>query len=710
MTLLLLKSGEMLQRPFSDPVLVFAFILLIILLAPILLKRLHIPGIIGLILSGVLFGPHGLNILEKNAAIDLFATIGLLYIMFLAGLDLDIADFRKNRSRSIFFGAFTFFFPILIGFPVCHYFLGFDMHASLLTSSMFATHTLVAYPIVSKFGLSRNRAVAVTVGGTIITDSAVLIILAVILGSSKGNLTANFWLQLLVSLAVFIVFMIYLVPVIVKRFFRKLSAEKHSQYILVLAVVFIAALLAEFAGLEPIIGAFLAGLALNPLIPHSSALMNRIEFLGNSLFIPFFLISVGMLVDLKIILMGPTAILVAAVLTIVALLGKWLAAIATQLIGGYTRAQRKLIFGLSSSHAAATLAVILVGYEAGLLDENILNGTIILILVTCLVAFFVTDRASREIVMKTVPDVKESEAILPGMNEHILLPVANPGNLENLLDLAHILRNPKSANPVSLLSVVPNNEKAEENILTARKQIEHLFKHASASDMRINFLSCIDHNAVSGIARTSREILASLIIIGWPERPALIELLTGDKADSMANNTDKCLFICSLPKNPDQFKRILLHCPAYSELETGFMEWLEKVFSLANELNIPLQAYGSRWAMDAVKAYGKRAFPGITVSVETRNDSDNKLFPPELVRKDDLLIVVTARRSSISYHPRFEFLPVRLSQEFKDHGRILIYPGVNVRSLLYQGYEDLSPEPLRFGLSWLSGLLKRKKN
>src|SRR5690606_27555716 len=280
-----------------------------------------------------------------------------------------------------------------------YYFLGYDFNASFLTASMFATHTLVSYPIVSKLGVSKNQAVAITVGGTILTDTAVLIILAVIMGNSEGNLNSEFWIRLGISLAIFSAIMFLVIPKIAQWFFRKMESEKHSHYIFVLAVVFFAAFLAEVAGVEPIIGAFVAGLALNKLIPHSSALMNRIEFIGNSLFIPFFLISVGMLVDINVILSGPEALIVAGTLSIVALFGKWFAALFTQLIFKYTRTQRQLIFGLSSAHAAATLAVILIGYKAGILDDNILNGTIILILVTCIVASFATEKAARKIVV-----------------------------------------------------------------------------------------------------------------------------------------------------------------------------------------------------------------------------------------------------------------------------------------------------------------------
>src|SRR5690554_5317795 len=546
------------ELPLGNPVPIFSLILFIILLSPILLRKLNIPGIIGLIIAGVVIGPHGLNILEKSSAIDLFSTIGLLYIMFIAGLELDMNEFKSNRNKSLLFGLFTFIIPLAAGFPVCHYLLGYDFNASFLTASMFATHTLVAYPIVSKLGVSKNQAVAVSVGGTILTDTAVLLILAVIIGNSQGNLDKEFWIRLIVSLAIFSFIMFFIIPRIAKWFFRKLESEKHSHYIFVLAIVFFAAFLAEVAGVEPIIEAFVAGLALNKLIPHSSSDLNRIEFIGNSLFIPFFLISVGMLVDVRVILSGPTALIVAGTLSVVALVGKWLAAFFTQLAFKYSKIQRQLIFGLSSAHAAATLAVILVGFNAGILDENILNGTIILILITCVVASFATEKAGKLMVIESENDPSGLIKANGLNNEHILLPIANVENIEKLLEFSIFIKDKKSPNPVSILSVVSNNQEAEINILKARKKLEKFVQQAIASEVKVNIITTIDYNIASGIARISREIMADVIVLGWPRRTGLFDKLVGEKLEGILSSTDKTTFVCHLEKPLALYKRILI--------------------------------------------------------------------------------------------------------------------------------------------------------
>ncbi|WP_117174025.1 cation:proton antiporter [Mariniflexile rhizosphaerae] len=698
------------EFPLGNPVLVFSLILFIILLSPILLRKLNIPGIIGLIIAGVVVGPYGLNILEKNSAIDLFSTIGLLYIMFIAGLELDMNEFKSNRNKSLLFGFFTFIFPLSIGFPVCFYLLGYDFNASFLTASMFATHTLVAYPIVSKLGVSKNQAVAITVGGTILTDTAVLIILAVIMGNSQGNLNQEFWIRLGVSLAIFSAIMFLIIPRIAKWFFRKLESEKHSHYIFVLSVVFFAAFLAEVAGVEPIIGAFVAGLALNKLIPHSSALMNRIEFIGNSLFIPFFLISVGMLVDVSVILSGPMALIVAGTLSVVALFGKWIAAWFTQLVFKYTKAQRQLIFGLSSAHAAATLAVILVGYKAEILDENILNGTIILILITCIIASFATEKAAKKIVIETEEDTSSPASINGAQSEHLLLPIANVENIEKLLEFSIFIKDKKSINPVSILSVVSNNNEAEINILKARNKLEEYVKQASASETKVNVITTIDHNTASGIARISREIMADIIVLGWPRRSGLLNKFLGEKVDSILNNTDKTIFVCYLEKPLVLHKRIVIAASPLSEHENGFELWVIKMARLAQELSVPIQLYSNEATKSAVEKLFKRAKLSASITIHLFVDWDDILVLAKNIHQDDLFVLTSARKGATSYIGALENLPSKLEKYFPSNSRLVIYPQQFSHDYTSERYYDISSKPLSKGIETIQKIGKGIEN
>jgi len=657
--------------PFTNPVLIFSILLLIVLLAPILLKRINVPSIIGLIIAGVIIGPYGLNWIDStHGGVEMFSMIGLLYIMFIVGLELDLSEFRQHRNKSLAFGFFTFIIPLLIGYPVCHYLLGYDANASFLTASMFSTHTLVAYPIVSRLGVARNQAVAITVGGTILTDTAVLIILALVLSNSNGGLDLSFLLQLILSLVIFSVILFLVVPRIAKWFFQKSESEKYSNFIFVLLIVFSAGFLAELGGIEPIIGAFAAGLALNRLIPHSSALMNRIEFFGNALFIPIFLISVGMLVDVSVVLDGPRTVIVALTLTVVALAGKWIAAFATQQTFRYTATQRTLIFGLSSSHAAATLAIIIVGYRAGILDEYILNGTIILILLTCIVASVFTQRSAKKIALS-----EENAPLTPSSmgafaQEKILVPIANPSHIGYHVQLALLLKDKKSVNPISLLGVVPNNQEAEKNIVSFRKKLQEFVSTAKAAEVNVDIITTIDHNPADGIVRTARETMSDIVILGWPGKAGLWDKLLGEKIDLIVKNMDKNLFVCHVEQKLIAHKRIVVISPPSAEKEDGFSMWVDKIIRLSSELSIPVLHLGHPETQKIIAGHKKAG----NFTFQPFVDWDNPLSCGDQIRKDDLIILISAHVGYVSHIPILESMPSRLENRFPAYSRIVVYP------------------------------------
>ena len=672
--------------PFSNPVLIFAILLSIVLIVPIMLKRINVPSIIGLIIAGVIIGPHGLSWIDNtHGGVAMFSTIGLLYIMFIVGLELDLSEFVQHKNRSLAFGFFTFAIPLVVGYPVCHYLLGYDANASFLTASMFSTHTLVAYPIVSRMGVVRNQAVAITVGGTILTDTAVLIILAMVLSNTNGGLDAGFFIKLLLSLSLFSLIIFLIVPRIAKWFFKRATPEKYSTFIFVLLVVFAAGFLVELGGIEPIIGAFAAGLALNRLIPHSSALMNRIEFFGNALFIPIFLISVGMVVDISVVMDGPRTLVVALTLTLVALLGKWLAAWVTQKTFHYSTTQRDLIFGLSSSHAAATLAIILVGYKADLIDEYILNGTIILILLTCIVASVTTQKAARKIAIS-----EENEPLAPSSmgefaQEKILVPIANPTNIGQHVELALLLKDKKSVNPVSLLGVVPNNQEAEKNIVSFRKQLQGLVSKATAAEVNIDIITTIDHNPADGIVRTARETMSDIVILGWPGKAGLWDKLLGEKVDLIIRSMDKNLFVCHVEQNLILSKRIVVISPPLAEKEDGFGLWVNKVVKLSSELSIPVLHLGhpdTQAIISGQKRSGNFTFHSFV-------DWANPLSCGDMIKKDDLIILVSAHIGYISHTPILEGLPTRLESRFPHHSRIVVYPKQHLADQLLENDDHI---------------------
>ncbi len=697
------------QFPLTNPVLVFSLMLFIILLSPILLRRIRIPGIIGLILSGIIIGPKGLGIIGENTLaaegwIKLFSTIGLLYIMFMAGLELDLNQFKRYYKKSLVFGFLTFAIPIALGYPLCLYVLNLNPLASLLTSSMFATHTLVAYPIISKYGLSKHNAVAITVGGTILTDTAVLIILAIISSASKGQLDWNFWVSLLTSLTFFTVIMFYLVPKITRWFFKKLDSEKSSQYIFVLSIVFFSAFLAEAAGVEPIIGAFVAGLVLNRFIPHNSVLMNRIDFIGNALFIPSFLIFVGMVVDYRALFQGSWPLIIAAVLTLFAIFSKWLAALATQLIYKMSNVERKVIFGLSTSHAAATLAIIMVGYQDHILNINIVNGTILLILFTCMTASFVTEHAGKELLIQIADDGEDEAYETKLRNKHLVVAMNELQGNEKLLEFALQVSDPKVINPISIVSVLPTSTYAERIIHKSRKNLEEIVKHFSGYETKLNTIATIDLNVSSGISRVSKELFADIVLVNDSNKINLFKRIIGDDRAHLMDSCDKTIFFCQVERPSVNYEKIVVVAPVLAELESTFVSWVERVFRLSHELKIPIEAFMHASTYDRFLKVGianKIIATTKLISIEEISD----FFMCAERKENDFLIAVGARVGSVSYFPEAENFLSKVQKAYEENDWVLVMPGQEKENL-FKEYEDISGNAIGIGVDTLSRIGK----
>ncbi|TWW01413.1 cation:proton antiporter [Chitinophaga pinensis] len=696
------------KLPLKDPIPIFSLVLFIILLAPIILRKFRIPSIIGLILAGMAIGDHGFKIIEKGS-IDLFGKAGLLYIMFLAGLELDMTEFRKNRNRSLVFGAFTFFIPLILGYVICMYVLHFNFMATLLVSSMFATHTLVAYPLASRLGITKNEAVTVAVGGTIITDTAVLVILAIITGAAAGNLNTQFWIRLSVSLVVFATIILWIFPMIGRWFFKKIKDDKTSHFIFVLALVFLAAFLAELAGVEGIIGAFLAGLALNQLIPHTSPLMNRIEFTGNALFIPFFLISVGMLVDLRVLLKGPEALLIAGVLTAMALVSKYLAAFFTQLSFGYTPTQRNVIFGLSSSHAAATIAVILIGFNMGIINEHVLNGTVVLILITCLAGSFVTESAGRKLAIIEA----ESKPVTAETPERVLVPISRQGHMEPLLDFALMIKDPDTSTPIYPLAVVQDDEEAKQKIPLTNKIMEAAVMYAGATESKVQAVTRIDLNVSDGIARAAKELMITDVVLGWTDKnnsttERLFGSIFGTTLDNVLQSVWETIYVCDFHYPLNATKKLVLVMPKNAEYEIGFLHYIQKIFLLSKQIGAKLMICCHTNTQKAIAAYLQQFKLSIEINFKQFDNIEELLLLAKDITKNDLVMVVAARKGTLSYRPYLDGMPGRLSRHFPAHNIVLIYPEQQEIDYIEAGVqpEDLTLAPIQEQLANLNKLGK----
>lgn len=676
MLLTLLLHALDFSLPLKNPVIIFSLVLFIILFAPILLQRIKVPHIIGLILAGTLVGPYGLNLLQRDSSIVLFGTVGLLYIMFLAGLEIDLSEFKKNRNKILVFGLTTFALPLLCGSLASHYLLGYNVMASVLLASMFSTHTLVSYPIASRYGVTRNRAVTLTIGGTMITDILALLILAAISGMTRGTADASFWLRLGGSSLVFVGIVFFIFPIIIRWFFKRFT-DSVSQYIFVLAMVFLAAFLAEAAGVEAIIGAFFAGLVLNQFVPHSSPLMNRIDFVGNALFIPFFLIGVGMLVDVSVLVKGTGALKVAAVIVFVAIVTKYIAAKITQKAFRLTTTEGNLIFGLSSSHAAATLAIILVGYNIiigetpngapiRLLDEDVLNGTIILILVSCAISSFQVEKSARTLAL-----AEETAADPAETGEKILVSLAYPDMVDDMVELSLLLRPRKSAVPVYALHIVSDDEEGAQET-AGRKMMEQAQRHAAATENKVLPLIRYDASRSNGIIYSVKEQKITSVLLGLHRSHTAQDFL-GPVVEKVLENTTEEVFVYQ-PRQPlNTLARLVAVVPPQAELEVGFGHWLATVRTLAQGAGLPLVWYAAPATLAVIREQPAAASALNVLYHPFENWDDFLIFSKE-VKQNDLFLIVSSRPGHPSHLRQLTRLPYYLARYFTDNSFLLLFP------------------------------------
>jgi Kef-type K+ transport system membrane component KefB/nucleotide-binding universal stress UspA family protein len=716
--------------PLKNPVLLFSLILFIILFAPIVLNRLKIPHLIGLIIAGAFIGPNGLNLMLRDSSIVLFGTVGLLYIMFLAGLEIDLGQFKKNSGKSFVFGMLTFLIPMGLGMFGGLYVLNFSMPSSVLLASMFASHTLIAYPIVSKLGVAKNRAVTITVGGTMITDTLALLVLAAIAGMSNGTADQAFWVRLSISIVIFGLVVMLGFPIIGRWFFKRFD-DSISQYIFVLAMVFLGGFAAEAAGIEAIIGAFLVGLSLNRLIPHTSALMNRIEFVGNALFIPFFLIGVGMLIDYRAFIKDFETIKVAVVMTVIATTAKFSAAWITQKLFGYSDDERRIIFGLSNAQAAATLAAVLVGYniilnkaemaEAAalgftleplrLLDESVLNGTILMILVTCTIASFVAQKGAQNIALAESSDGDDEN--LEDV-ERILIPVARTESTEELINLAVTVKSKSNRRGMYALHVLDNTSEDSGGDKRARKVLDLAAVTAAATDNNIQELLRYDINVVNAIASVVKEHRISDIVLGLHEQGSDTDTFLGNLTSGILARCNATTLISRSVQPLGTVKRQLVIIPDRAEREMGFPFWLIKVWNIARNTGAKLVFFSSAQTLQAIRDVHEKH--PIEAEFKEFSNWDDFLILAREVKAEDSFFVVMSRPGHPSYQSAMARIPNLLGRYFKETNFILAYP---VQSGVSRDSGDLlNPsvfEPLKENLDRLdeigqtiASLFKRK--
>lgn len=661
--------------PIKDPTWIFFWVLLVILFAPVVLERLKIPHIIGMILAGMLIGEHGFNILMRDSSFQLFGKVGLYYIMFLAGLEMNMQDFKNIRVKASVLGVLAFLIPFGIGIWVNLNVLHYGFLTAILLASMYASYTLISYPIVLRYGVNRQQAVGIVVGGTAITDTLTLLVLAMVSGTFKGEMNDLFLVIMLVKVVILTGLIVFFFPRIGRWFFRRYS-DNVVQYIFVMAMMFLGAGLMQVVGMEGILGAFMSGLVFNRLIPHVSPLKSHLEFVGNALFIPYFLIGVGMLINMRLIVNDVNTIGVAAVMITVALTGKWLAVFITQKLFRMTALERRLMFGLNSSQAAATLAAVLVGYSIilpsgeRLLNDDVLNGTVLLILVTCIVSSLFTDRAAKRMAMSDGAIAQSPDEA----KERLLIPVANPNTIAHLMELGFVLRNDKRGDELTALNIVLDGNESSQSQRLGKRCLEKAKQIAASVDAPLKTVSRYDLNIATGIIHTARESESTSIIIGLHHKASIVDSFFGTLTENLLKNTNQQVMISRFLMPVNTLRRINVAVPPKAEFEHGFMKWITHMCRMSSTLGCRLHFYGQQQTLGYIKGYINKKHKSVLTQYQELESWDDLLLITGQVNYDHLLVIVSARRGGISYDSSFEKLPAQISKYFNNCSVMLLYP------------------------------------
>lgn len=657
-------NADFFSLPLTNPIAIFLLVLLIILGAP-LLNRLRIPHIVGLILAGVALGPHGFNVLANDQSFELFGKVGILYIMFLAGLEIDLNTFKKNSAKGAVFGGFTFLIPMIFGTLAGVYLLHFKWITSVLLASMFASHTLIAYPIVSRMGVSKSRAASITIAGTIITITLSLLILTVIVALNKSQISGFYFLKLGISTIVFAFVVFFLFPK-VARFFLSRFSDAIVQYIFVLALVFAASLLAQMAGLEGILGAFFAGLVLNRFIPSVSPLMNRVEFIGNAIFIPFFLISIGMLVDIRCFFGSFQAIWVAMVMILVATFSKWLAAFFTQKSCKLTSTERTLMFGLSNGKAAVSLAAVMIGYNIGLLNEQVLNGTVVMIFVTCAISSIVTEKSARKLATEEVRILKNRQT---NFSERILVPIYNSLTMRQLLGIGNLIKQP--SNRKALFGLNNESMMTSENDV-GTKLMENACKTAASTDNELTPIFKNDVNVINSLLETMTENnISDLLLVANLKNKS--NSFFNSTYESVASKSFENIIIYGEKQPINRVRRLLIAVPSKAELEVGFEMWFERMKNFSLQLGVKIVFYSDKTTKNALKKLCENN-KNLHVSFHELLRWEDFLMITKEITDRDMMAVISARKQTLSYNPLLEKVPYYLTKYFAANSFFLIFP------------------------------------
>ena len=663
--------------PITNPTLIFLVVLLVILAAPIVMGKLRIPHIIGMVLAGVMLGKYGFDILERDKSFEILGKVGLYYILFLASLEMDMEGLKKNMRRIGIFGMLTFLIPASMMYLVGIFILQYHHSTSLLLSCIMASNTLIAYPIVARYGLQRKPSVTLSVGGSMLSLLLSLVVLAALEAAQDKTVDILFWFLFLAKFIVYCTIVILIIPRLSRWFLRRYS-DAVMQYIFVMSMMFMSAALSEAVGIDGIFGAFMAGLILNRYIPRLSALMNRIEFIGNALFIPYFLIGVGMLINVRLLFDGGNIIWIVLCFVFFGTFGKAVAAYVACIGFRMPLSSSHMTFGLTCAHAAGAIAMVMVGMETeiapgvSMVNDDILNGVVMMILFTCVISTIITEQSAQRIVLRDKDIVPDNG----GRNddEKFLIPVKYPEYANNLINLGILMRNTKLNRGLVALNVVYDDENMRVNQEKGQRLLEQVTLYAAGSDVRMQTQVRIAANIANGIKHAFKEFRASEIIIGMHTHKEVSPKFWGEFHQSLFNGLSRQIIMARIMQPLNTVRRIQVCVPSRAQFEAGFYRWLERLSRLADNLECRINFHGRKDTLELIAEYAHNRHPNMRAEY-TEMLHWNEL--PKLagtIAKDHIFVVVTARKGTISYKNAMDRLPDELTRYYSGTSMMIIFP------------------------------------
>jgi len=655
----------------EESVPVFLVLVSVILIAPLLSEIARLPDIIGLIIAGIIIGPAGLNLLAVDETILLFSTVGLIYLMFSAGLEIDLAQFNKVRGRALTFGLFTYSIPQLSGIVLSDFF-DLTLAGGVLLGSVYATQTLVAFPIVNRFGIAKNEAVSITIGATIFTDVASLLVLATLAGGHGGggdpnNPELGALLELIGLIIVYTVVVLTFLPRIGRAFFKRFSG-RNVEFQFVLVALFVAAFFAEQIGMEAIVGAFMAGLAINSTLPHHSAVLKRVVFVGEAFFIPIFLMYIGMIADPVAIFTDSETIIIGVVLTLTVYVTKFAAAFSVSRIYNYNTDELMTSFGLSHAHAAVALAVIQIGQGVGLFDEQIFNGAILMVLMTCFTSPLVVQRwGARLRTHATDASTTEQRPLF----ERILIPVANPDNENNMLGLASILARQVKGQLMPLNIIRTRSGKVDPNALEAQHRILNA-ESLTDPDTNITPIGRVDSSISRGILNTAIEHQASLIILGWHGNATFESSIFGNMIDEVMWEAEVPALVIRMTTPINAKRRVLLVVPPNSIRAEFVQQTIQTAGTIAKAINVPLQILTEDFYVEDLRAELANSYDTLPHDFSNLKDNSAAFIVSNI--EDGDLVIVTTIGSRALFRSSLGNLPEELAERTDASLIVIRYP------------------------------------